>query len=101
MGGVELMRYFKTEEGVIRGVDTDQEPLIEESWVEITKDEADRILSAEEDARLHDRSYEEKRVGEYPPMSEYLDAIVKGDEVQKQKYIDDCLAVKAKYPKPE
>jgi hypothetical protein len=32
-------------------------------------------------------------------MADYLDAIVKGDEQQKQAYIDACLAVKAKYPK--
>lgn len=37
----------------------------------------------------------------YPPVEDYLDAIVKGDEAQKQAYIDACLAVKAKYPKPE
>jgi len=37
---------------------------------------------------------------EYPPIADYLDGIVKGDQVQVQKYIDDCLAVKAKYPKP-
>lgn len=35
----------------------------------------------------------------YPPMADYLDAIVKGDDVQRDKYISDCLAVKAKYPK--
>jgi len=35
----------------------------------------------------------------YPPMADYLDAIVKNDEEQKQKYLMDCLAVKAKYPK--
>jgi len=29
-----------------------------------------------------------------------LDGIVKGDTAQVQKYIADCLAVKAKYPKP-
>ena len=34
-------------------------------------------------------------------LSLELDAIVKGDDAQKQKYIDDCLAIKAKYPKPE
>lgn len=39
------------------------------------------------------------RAEAYPPMSDYLDAIVKGDEAQKQKYITDCLAVKTKYPK--
>ena len=36
----------------------------------------------------------------YPPATDYLDAIVKGDTVQAQTYIDACLAVKAKYPKP-
>lgn len=35
----------------------------------------------------------------YPPMADYLDAIVKGDDVQRDKYISDCLAVKVKYPK--
>lgn len=39
------------------------------------------------------------RAEAYPPMSDYLDAIVKGDDAQKQKYLDDCLAVKQKYPK--
>lgn len=40
------------------------------------------------------------RANEYPPMSDYLDGIVKGDQAQVDKYIADCLAVKAKYPKP-
>ena len=46
------------------------------------------------------RTYDQKRRDEYPPIADYLDAIVKGDDVQKQAYIDACLAVKAKYPKP-
>lgn len=40
------------------------------------------------------------RASEYPPMADYLDGIVKGDQAQVDKYIADCLAVKAKYPKP-
>jgi hypothetical protein len=40
------------------------------------------------------------RANEYPPMSDYLDGIVKQDQAQIDKYIADCLAVKAKYPKP-
>lgn len=40
------------------------------------------------------------RANEYPPMADYLDGIVKGDQAQIQQYIDACLAVKAKYPKP-
>lgn len=35
----------------------------------------------------------------YPPISDYLDAKVKGDTEQEQAYLDACLAVKAKYPK--
>jgi hypothetical protein len=44
-------------------------------------------------------AYVAKRQAEYPPMTDYLDAIVKGDTAQQQAYIDACLAVKAKYPK--
>jgi hypothetical protein len=39
------------------------------------------------------------RSKEYPDFKDYLDGIVKGDDAQIQKYINDCLAVKAKYPK--
>ena len=44
-------------------------------------------------------SYKAKRQAEYPDFRDYLDGIVKGDQAQVQKYIDDCLAVKTKYPK--
>lgn len=44
--------------------------------------------------------YRVQRAAEYPPMADYLDGIVKGDQAQVQAYIDACLAVKAKYPKP-
>ena len=44
-------------------------------------------------------AYKQQREAEYPPYADYLDGIVKGDNVQVQKYIDDCLAVKTKYPK--
>ena len=35
----------------------------------------------------------------YPKQSEYLDAMVKGDELAIQLYKDKCIAVKLKYPK--
>lgn len=44
--------------------------------------------------------WERNRLNEYPPPDDYLDGIVKGDQAQIDKYIADCLAVKAKYPKP-
>lgn len=45
-------------------------------------------------------AYKKQREAEYPPMVDYIDGIVKGDQGQIQTYIDACLAVKAKYPKP-
>lgn len=45
-------------------------------------------------------TYAEKRAAEYPPMADYLDGIVKGDQAQINAYIAACQAVKAKYPKP-
>ena len=45
------------------------------------------------------KDYHRKRASEYPPITDYLDGIVKGDLVQQQDYIDACLAVKVKYPK--
>jgi hypothetical protein len=44
-------------------------------------------------------AYKAKRQAEYPPITDYLDGIVKGDQTQIDKYIADCNAVKAKYPK--
>ena len=43
--------------------------------------------------------WNEKRKISYPPITDYLDGIVKGDQAQIDKYISDCLAVKEKYPK--
>lgn len=45
-------------------------------------------------------NYKEQRQLEYPPINNYIDGVVKGDQAQIQAYIDACLAVKAKYPKP-
>lgn len=45
------------------------------------------------------QAYISKRQAEYPPITDYLDGIVKGDQAQIDKYIADCQAVKAKYPK--
>jgi hypothetical protein len=44
-------------------------------------------------------AYKAKRASEYPPITDYLDGVVKGDQTQIDKYIADCLTVKAKYPK--
>lgn len=45
--------------------------------------------------------YQRLRQSEYPPITDYLDGVVKGDQQQIGNYIAACQAVKAKYPKPE
>ena len=44
-------------------------------------------------------AYVAKRQAEYPPITDWIDGMVKGDQAQIDKYIADCQAVKAKYPK--
>ena len=50
-------------------------------------------------AYIDAHAYIAKRQVEYPPITDYLDGIVKGDQAQIAKYIADCQAVKTKYPK--
>ena len=70
--------------------------LEEEDLLEIAKKAYDL-----EQVELAKTAYQHQRAAEYPAIADYLDGIVKGDTTQVQTYIDACLAVKAKYPKPE
>ena len=54
---------------------------------------------AELKADFDSKQYQRDRQPEYPPATDYLDGIVKGDQAQIDKYIADCLAIKDKYPK--
>jgi hypothetical protein len=45
--------------------------------------------------------YQRNRAMEYPPIADYIDGVVKGDQEQIDAYIAACMAVKEKYPKPE
>ena len=47
------------------------------------------------------RTISDLRKNAYPPMANYLDAIVKNDNEALQTYLDACLAVKEKYTKLE
>jgi hypothetical protein len=82
------------------GIEWNEPPVWEGGQKKPTREEVE-----EEVARLQkeweDTEYQRLRTKEYPDFKEYLDGIVKGDTGQMQAYIDKCLAVKAKYPKPE
>jgi len=62
---------------------------------------ANEILAKQQEliTEYNSNKYQRDRTNEYPDFKEYLDGIVKGDQSQIDKYIADCLAVKAKYPK--
>ena len=49
---------------------------------------------------LDSTKWSRDRAKAYPPMTDYLDGIVKSNQTQIDKYIADCLAVKERYPKP-
>ena len=68
---------------------------------EEAKRDAEEAEFAAEQSAFAASKYQRLRAAEYPPMADYIDGIVKGDQAQVQAYIDACLAVKAKYPKSE
>jgi hypothetical protein len=45
-------------------------------------------------AWVNPNAYITNRAKEYPPITDYLDGVVKGNQTQIDKYIADCLAVK-------
>jgi hypothetical protein len=72
------------------------------TWVNgTTPIPANEILAKQQEliTEYNSNQYQRDRVNEYPDFKDYLDGIVKGDQAQIDKYIADCLAVKAKYPK--
>lgn len=77
-----------------------EKPVYEGGQKKPTKEEVEAEV-ARLQKEWEDTEYQRLRAKEYPDFREYLDGIVKGDQDQVQAYIDACLAVKAKYPKPE
>lgn len=90
------MKTFKDTQNKLHVIEDEFKHLLPDGCIEVTEVEAEAIRLAQ----VVPPTYQQLRSAEYPPAADYLDAIVKGDAVQKQAYIDACLAVKAKYPKP-
>lgn len=82
-------------------------------WVPITG--ADQVIHGDEpkgtapisyadlktqcETKFTKECYQRFRKAEYPPVEDYLDAVVKDDATAKQAYIDRCKAIKTKYAK--
>lgn len=77
--------------------ETTQVSLTDAELAEITQAQA---IKNSELVELAKTQYQRDRASEYPSINNYIDGVVKGDQAQIQAYIDACLAVKAKYPKP-
>jgi hypothetical protein len=80
--------------------DYNQIDWLDNSYTKPTRTEVENKV-AELVKNYQDTQYQRSRQLEYPPITDYLDGVVKGDEDQINAYIAACQAVKAKYPKPE
>ena len=93
----EINGKFEIIEWKVLGVSQPTNAEVEKIIKDYEKTKSDKRV--EQQKSTNDLDYKQKRAREYPPAADYLDGIVKGDQAQIQKYIDDCKAVKAKYPK--
>ena len=87
--------YYKAPTNSLHSIDSEKyEYLLPSGSVQITEAQAEALHPV-----TPSPTYAQLRAAEYPPMSDYLDGVVKGDQTQIDTYIAACLAVKAKYPK--
>jgi hypothetical protein len=85
---------YKAPDNSLHFIEPEYTHLLPEGSVQITEAEAEALRPVPPEL-----NYAQKRAAAYPPYTDYLDGVVKGDQAQIDKYIADCLAVKAKYPK--
>jgi hypothetical protein len=93
------MKHYKNIQNNIFGFKEGES--IPDGLIEITIDEVNTLNTEKQKIIFDSLPYNQKRAAEYPPMANYLDALVKGDQAQIDAYIAACLAVKAKYPKDQ
>ena len=94
-----IMSLTPAAQWVLRGDSYDGLEWLDEVLAKPTEEEclAESLRLATEYEALE---YQRLRAPEYPPVEDYIDGIVKGDQEQVDAYIAACLAVKEKYPKP-
>jgi hypothetical protein len=85
---------YKAPDNSLHVIEPEFAHMLPEGCIAITDEEAEALRPVPPEP-----TYQQLRAAAYPPATDYLDAIVKGDQEQMQAYIDACLAVKAKYPK--
>jgi len=89
------MPHYKAPDNSLHFLDSvEYESMLPAGSVQITDAQAEELRPV-----APELTYAQKRAPLYPPMSDYLDGIVKGDTAQVDAYIAACLAVKALHPK--
>lgn len=94
------MKYYKDANGEVFAYEDDgsQDDLIGDKIL-LREDEVATAQATAYQNRINALPYAEARRMEYPPITDYIDGVVKGDQSQINAYIQACLSVKAKYPK--
>lgn len=93
----EILGFYDTE--IHEDIPSPTLDLTDEQW-QIAISSRHKVVDGELVADPYVPNYIDLRTAEYPDIRDYIDGVVKGDQEQVQRYIDQCLAVKAKYPKP-
>ena len=95
------MKYYKSKAGLIYAfpLDGSQDTFIQSDYISLSESQYQNEMQLQKSQADNALDYKQKRRSEYPDIMDYIDGVVKGDQQQIQKYIDDCLAVKKKYPK--
>ena len=100
--GLEYDRWkidkdLESTEEIVIGQDEDENDIVETRLVNVYE----LVDVSEQVKQWKLLNYQLLREPLYPKQSEYLDAMVKGDDTAIQQYKDKCLAVKSKYPKEQ
>lgn len=97
------MKYYKDFQNNVYAFELDgsQDHLIKSGLTQINPNEIDSLIKTKQQSEFDSNDYYRKRLYSYPELGEFVDAWVKNDQVALEEYRQKCLAIKAKYPKPE
>lgn len=88
------MPHYKTPDNSLHFIEPEYAHLLPQGSVQITDAQAEALRPV-----APAPTYAQLRAPKYPPIADYLDGVVKGDQAQIDTYIAACLAVKALHPK--
>ena len=96
------MKHFVDENNNVYGYPKDgsQDHLIEDKK-EITVEERDALILQKQQKDFDAQDWYRKRIYSYPDIGDFIDAYITNNTKAMEEYKQKCLAIKAKFPKPE